>query len=1019
MTAFSRFLFAPRQGFSTFMSPLQLWPLYIAGMTRPVTDADGGINIAVVEEHDGGVLTVLDPYPDMAAGDAISILVADEPVHQIRVTPDDLDKRLMFYLPVANFIPGTLECHYVLTRAGETAPDDPSVRLKLRVKLDNPAGADKEPHKPGHSELKMVGLPQDVIDNGVSKEWATQGVPMTVARYPGITLRDHIYVKWGNVFLLPHEVTQAEVDGAEIIITATPADILSGGDSNKLLIHYQVYDEVWNFSEKWSQQANVAVEAGASRLEPAIFKEADEGQIQLKDLDHQPATLLIHIQSGGVFEAGDTVMIRIIGTPIPGSPSRTFTAEVILRTPAYVLEQSIPYEFVSLFAMGTMDASYELHKKNGDRHSSKRTWASVIGNPSQLPAPAINEVIGATLPADSPLATVLIRYPSMANGDFINLIWEGIRSNGNPYVHEEQHSVSDNEQREGLVTVYVASEHIQALANGSLKLYYRVATDVEDDDGVSESDYLRVEVGTLRATLPSPEVEEAVDGIIDPSQANTQVSVRIKPVAWAKGDTLTYYWIGTSPLVSTQDSLPITELGIGEPRRFRVAARFVSGNIGHIVTVRYTLRHAATGKFSYSLPLSVMIGEPVGFLPPPEVVQAPDGTLDPMKGIDGVDIQCRYASMDATLDTLGLKWRGTPGAGTSQDLEKPANTSGMVAFHLPASVVGANIRRSVNVNYEVGRYGRWTPSENLPLNILGFQKPETDLPRPEVPQAVNAVLDLMEFTGEARVLVKPWPFIAEGQLVWLKLEGRTGTGTHFIELLKAHRVTVAQVTQGLDQPLLRTELAKLLHSSPATVTCKVIFDGSTEESAAIDFPNLALTIRTRYDYLTPVITSVQSPQNIEIRDNDLTYDKSVTIHGTATRGEKVDVKLNGVSVGRADVVPPGTWVFPTADLPMGSQRITVEALYDADPTTSLPRTFTVAVASRPEITGVTDVRGNVPPNETTYETSVTVAVKADSNQRVQLYDGAATIGAPITLNAAGVGSLVLPNLAPKNYSLKA
>ncbi|KDD69439.1 hypothetical protein V466_08145 [Pseudomonas mandelii PD30] len=1020
MSSFSRFLFIPRESLSLFMSPLQLWPLFIAGMTRPVVDADGGINIAVVEEHAGGVLCVIDPYLFMAIDDQIKVFWNKKLIHELKVKPEELNKRLFFFLPTNDVVPGLAECYYQLTRAGETVPDDPSAQLKLLVKLDKPAGDDKEPHKPWHSALEMVRLPQDVIDNGVTKEWAAKGVPMTIKAYPGIALRDVIQVQWGSVFLLSHELSQAEVDGtAEIVITAQPADILTAGDADKVRVHYEVHDELWNYSEKWSKDTTVLVEAGAARLDAAIFKEADNGQIHLKDLDHQPVTLQILIKSGDEFDPGDTIKIRVIGTPLPGSPPRTFTAEATVSNIPHILEKFIPFEFVSLFALGTLDASYELHKKvGGEVLSSKRAFVDVIGDPAQLPAPTINEVIGAVLPADAMMATVVIRYPSIANGDWINLIWEGTTSDATPYVHEEQHAVSDDEQKEGGVIVYVWGEHIQALNNGSLKLYYRVSNDTTHQYGVSESDFLRVEVGSLRATLPAPEVEEAKDGVIDPSQVYTQAHVLIKPVNWVRGDTLTYHWIGINPFGTTQGSVPITMTTIGQPVRFRVDARFVSANIGYNVTVRYTLLHAATRKYSYSAPLEVMVGIPLGLLPQPKVVQAPSGTLNPMDALNGVDIECSYASMDETLDSLGLKWRGTPGDGTSEDLEKPAEASGTVTFHLPAKVVGANIRREVSVSYAVQRYNLWTPSEELSLNILGFQDPDKDLPTPEVPLALAGVLDLMEFAGDARVLVKPWPFIAARQRVWLSVEGRTSTGVYIIDLLKGHSLSDPQATQGLNETLLRTELLKLVHRSDITVKCKVIFDGSADEASAIDFPSLSLNIRTRYDYLKPIITSVKNAQNIDIPEGALTYDKRLTVQGTATRGETVDVQINEVSKGKPTVNESGIWTQPV-ELIAGLHRVIAIAQYDADEKNSEPRTFTIGIATEPKITALNDSKGPVAHNGTTYDSEVTVTVKADPNQRAQLYDGAAAIGAPIPLDGNGNGTTRLPSLSQKVYSIKA
>ncbi|WP_438301011.1 hypothetical protein [Pseudomonas sp. NMS19W] len=487
---------------------------------------------------------------------------------------------------------------------------------------------------------------------------------------------------------------------------------------------------------------------------------------------------------------------------------------------------------------------------------------------------------------------------------------------------------------------------------------------------------------------------------------------------WVKGDTLTYHWIGVNLYGSTSGSVPITLATVGQPVRFRVDKQYVSANIGYYVTVIYTLLHAATGKYSYSAPLEVLVGIPLGRLLPPTVVQAPDGTLNPMHAINGVDIDCSYASMDTLLDKLQLKWRGTPGAGTSEDLEKPAETTGTVRFHLPPSFVGANIDREVAVNYDVQRYGLWTPSEILPLKVLNFQNPETELSRPEVPQAKAGELLVMELTGNANVLVKAWPFIALKQLVWLYIEGEASTGTYRIDLLIAHEVSSTQLTQGLNETLLKTELLKLLHGSNATVVCKVIFDNSTDEDAAIVFPKLPLVIRQHYEYVTPVITTVKTAQGTVIPEAGQTYDKRLTIEGTATRAEKVDIQINGISKDMRTVDANSKWTL-TVDLIEGLQRVKAIAQYDADDKVSNPRTFTIAVATKPSITAVTDASGPVDDNDTTYFTEVTVSVHADSNQTVQLYDGITAIGSPIRLGANGAGSIKLSNLSLKTYTLKA
>ncbi|WP_177482399.1 Ig-like domain repeat protein [Pseudomonas sp. HMWF021] len=1018
MFTFRRSLFPSRNELPAPLSGLV--PPFFADMIIPVPDADGGINKNAFEAFDEGLFALIDPYRSMAIDDLLEVFLNDKKVGELKVKDEHLNNRWLFFVPKDGLIPGLFTCHYVLTRVGETIPDDPSAKLTLLLEIDDPAGDDKRPFEPWHSELKKVGLPQDVIDNGVTKEWADKGVPMTITRYPNIAVGDIILAMWGSVFIPPHTLTQAEVDGTvDIVVMARPEDILTAGDSAAMKVHYNVCDLVYNWSVKWSEATSVRVDAGASRLDELIIKEANDGKIILADLDAKPVTLQILIKFGDVFTAGDTLLITVIGTPIPGRPPQTFTVEAIVRTPPYVHEIPVAYEFVKLFAQGTLDASYALRKQDGSPTLySKRTFATVIGNPSLLPAPTIIEVVGNILPVLTQVASVVIRYPGIRNGDHITLIWVGIKSNGDAYLHEEEYAVSAEEQKIGEVIIYVMGEHVKALENGSLKVQYRAFNDAAGQYGTRESDFLRVSVGTWQATLPAPKVEEAPNDILDPSQTDKLVHVLVKPVNWVKGDTLTYHWIGMTQYGSTSASIPITLATVGQPVRFRVDEQYVSANIGYYVTVIYTLLHAATGKYSYSASLRVLVGIPLGRLLPPTVVQAPDGILNPMNARNGVDIDCSYATMDALLDNLGLKWRGTPGAGTSEDMEKPAETTGTVRFHLPPSFVGANIGHEVWVNYVVQRYGLETPSEILALKVLNFQNPETELPRPEVPEARAGELLVMELAANASVLVKAWPFIALNQLVWLYIEGQTSTGNHRIDLLTAHKVNSTQLTQGLHETLLKTQLLNLLHGSNASVVCKVIFDNNTDEHAAIVFPKLPLVIRQHYEYVTPVITIVKTAQGTVIAEGGLTYDKRLTIVGTATRAEKVDVQIDGVSKGMPTVDANSEFTI-TVDLIEGLHRVVAIAQYEADDRISNPRSFTIKEATLPSITGVRDSKGAVGNNGTTYDNQVTVSVNADPDQKAQLYDSASPIGQPIDLDGNGDGSTPLSNLQQKAYSLKA
>ncbi|MGE1177309.1 Ig-like domain repeat protein, partial [Pseudomonas bananamidigenes] len=966
-----------------------LRPMQISGAVAPVVDADGGINIAVVEESASGVLCVIVAYLDMLEGDKNVVYWDDVPLLTRMVEAGEKDKHLFFYLDKALFTSGLHECFYELTRFGASTPDDPSVTSLFFVKLTSPGGRDREPHLPdGHSELHIAQLPQEIIDQGViDAAWAKKGVPLTVRAYPEIRVRDTILMRWGSHTLAPHLVTQPQAEGKDpIVIVAKQEDILAGGDSPTLEIKYNPHDEVWNWSSRHSKRTRIAVDAGAWRLVAPIIKESVNGIITIIDLNQRDVTVQVHIQ-GSDFALNDSVEMTWIGTPFTGKPLIHTETKPVDNIPS-VMEFKVPYAQVRAIAMGRADASYVLTKADGSPPlSSKREFANVVGDVSMPDAPTILELLGDILESDRPYATVRIKYLTIANGDLVAGHWIGEKSNGQPYVHEFTHTVSDNEAKEGFFTVYIDAEHIIVLGNGRLDLWYTVSNDKPELYGVSDSEHLLVKVQTVTATLPRPEVEEADKDkdVLDPSKVFDVVHILIENPPTQKDDIVTWYWQATHPLGSISDQLPITSLSAGKPLRFRVPAEYVTANIGQYVKVRYSLWRPSNQRYEHSATLNLLIGELVGELPPPKVVQAPDDILNPKDGLNGADVRVSYKSMKPDLDTINLKWIGTEGEGTSLDLELPGDASGTVTFHIGSNVIGANIDRRVSVGYGVTRYGFTTPSESLDLYVSNFEDPENDWPRPQVPLATSDVLDLMTFSGDANALVLKWPFIALKQRLWLRLEGKTTTGSDYvIRMLDGVEITPAQVSNGLNEVLLRSELMKLGHSTPADVICKVSFDGTDQEVNAIEFPKLSLTIRTRYDWLTPKITHVTDASG-EVAEGGDTFFEQVTVKGTATRDEKVEIFDGSTSHGNADVGVDGIWSKTLLNLQIKDYHITAHALYAADPVSSLIRAFTVKAAVQPTITDIMDSKGSVPHNGTTFDTSVTVTGKASPGQTVQLY----------------------------------
>ncbi|WP_122663897.1 hypothetical protein [Pseudomonas viridiflava] len=159
-------------------------------------------------------------------------------------------------------------------------------------------------------------------------------------------------------------------------------------------------------------------------------------------------------------------------------------------------------------------------------------------------------------------------------------------------------------------------------------------------------------------------------------------------------------------------------------------------------------------------------------LRPPAVTQAPTGTLNPMDAINGATVVVTYA-MQPT-DNIGISWNGQDNLVPTQ----PGSTLGSVTFTIPASAVAAVIGKTIQVLYAVVRNGVEKPSEVLSLTVQTLADSVLEAPRIlQAPDNMN--LDVAALTADADLRVKPWPFIAAGQLISLRFEGIKADGSTF------------------------------------------------------------------------------------------------------------------------------------------------------------------------------------------------------------------------------------------------
>jgi hypothetical protein len=109
-------------------------------------------------------------------------------------------------------------------------------------------------------------------------------------------------------------------------------------------------------------------------------------------------------------------------------------------------------------------------------------------------------------------------------------------------------------------------------------------------------------------------------------------------------------------------------------------------------------------------------------------------------------------------------------------------------------------------------------------------------------------------------------------------------------------------------------------------------------------PESAIRSLTVANTTVPTITSVKDPQDQEIPHNGTTTYVSLTLSGSATAGQKIQLFHNGLSKAEVQVSSGGLWTLPVTALTVGRNNFQVRALYGEKPT-SVIRSLTVAATA--------------------------------------------------------------------------
>ncbi len=411
-------------------------------------------------------------------------------------------------------------------------------------------------------------------------------------------------------------------------------------------------------------------------------------------------------------------------------------------------------------------------------------------------------------------------------------------------------------------------------------------------------------------------------------------------------------------------------------------------------------------------------------LPYPTVVNAVGSdslvTLDPLFAQNGGRVIVAYTSM-STQHQITLVLSGTQGAGTFT-LTLPGELDGSVTFDVPPSVIAANIANGTSrftVQYSVAN-GIGSPVPSGVVTVMLTPLPAVHRPPVIINQADpnTNVLELSRVINGATVRATTWPFIAEFQPVYLRLEGTHADGRHHnyeVWNLENNAVTQQWATNGFFEAAVPASYFKdLRHGSTLTTVFRVFLATSPAfDREVIDFQRQVYTVADATE--RPVILSAHDDRGNFIADNGHTVAIAVTLRGTAAPLRTVDIYDGSVRKDSATADGNGVWSRRVTGLSQGARIFTARATYGDLPVS--PRYVVTVLNSTLPTIAVFDSRGEVRQNGTTFDTQVRLEGTATPRLQVQLYED----GAPkqtLDVSSTGKWSVIRSNLAQRTYSFK-